>query len=687
MKATIRILFISLFLSVLAAMPPEGRCEDDACAVLSGSAASDEQLAECRERLAKVENTNLWDETGKIIEFEELGDILEKKLDGYSVEDSKRKKYLKQFLPEVGARVSNLESDKNKHWIDEYLVRMQDYIDARSRHQTIIDEKSQLNSILGTLLREKRRLHSLTKVYLQNMAGVPTTYLVVGRDIFDIDRNESGVELFNRIVRNAIPFVRDNTSTTLIFSRTELDAARIVKDVIRALEGVRVEPYGKDPKTFKADHLRYLLQKFRCFPSYTIEEDAQGDKAPSSPKGKTRAEPGQGPMYWIIQQPDIGDELSEEMFPSKLVLEEYRAKLKAEIAKRFNELHEEDVKSIRQVKGFIEKYEEARETIIRKQEELGREVWALEENLAKSILKKHHDFNVRENLLEPTRKILEIDVPDISDGDKIKDRVIGWLNKVTTRFKEDEESARVDVENWLKHRRIIISTTTSEIIGDREKPLEVAKGLFKEALETLEMRNRHLVKYEESIVKEGILSEYMHEEYYVFGHPVRYLLFPPIYSSSRGGDGSVESISLFLALEVEYSVREGPSPATLAASEGKAGKEVKKKKFIFEMEDGSAWFIEEEECYPIDEAKVILPEGFILPDLEQLASLKTFLGSSRAKSIENRFPHLSRNDVEFWTSERSSTTDDAYTYCLSTGAKNTHSDSFCGYLVGVKVTP
>ncbi len=693
MRLVNRIAVISFFLAVFGAGPAMGAGVVGPCASFAGASAPPEVLEECRERLKRAENIKLWDKMDRTLETESVGKILKKKFKELTLEDSDVKPYLGQFLIEVGKRVSTLEHKSNKRWIDEYLFRMQNYIDARSRHQTIVDEKSQLKTILGTLLKEKLRIHSLTQVYLQNMAGVPTTYLVVGRDKYKLERKESNMAMFRRIAQNAIPHVADYTSNTLIFSRTEIENARIVRDVITAKKGVRVEPYGKDPKIYSANKLRYLVQKFRCFPSYTEQPSESVNPERKRAENTTAS-------YWIIEHPTISDALMDEMFPQGDVLPEHRRKLKLEIEKRYSELTVDDAESLEQVWRFVEKYEKWIGKIIRKQEDLNRQIWPLVNRISKRIITKSPGINVRKNLLEPTDEVINIGASNISHGKKRIDDMWRWLNKMSERFKDDEEIAQATVENWLKHRRIIISTTKSEIVVASMAPHEVAKNLFDQALKTLKERNRYLKKFEESIVREGSLSQYRSDQYYVVGNPVRCLLFPPVYaltSNAIGPEGNTYGVSFFLALEVEYSVKEGAPPDSKIASDSRervgdppgATAERKKvdKKIFKDEERGFTWYIVGGECFSKKEGKEKLPEGFKLPDLEQIGYLKSLVFSPSGRRISGFYPFFTKSDSVLWTRSLSPATDKTITYVLATGDKEFHGDSFCAIVVGVKPAP
>ena len=158
-KLTLCIFCMSIFFSNAHAIPP--------CHLNTPGSTLE---SECIERMNKVQNLNLWDGDGNAISVNELKQRLNNFVNQMPIESDEKKPYIKQFIPEARRHITQIINDRNKDWTDEYLAKIQ-YNESRASFQNFSDELSQFSSSLENLLSQKKRQHSLTRIYISSKYG------------------------------------------------------------------------------------------------------------------------------------------------------------------------------------------------------------------------------------------------------------------------------------------------------------------------------------------------------------------------------------------------------------------------------------------------------------------------------------------------------------------------------------
>jgi len=620
---------------------------------------------ECIQRMKKVQSLELWDGGGKPVSVDSLKKSLTNLINKMSIESVENKPYIKQFIPAVRKKITNLVNDRNKDWTKEYLAKIQIYNETRSTSQNFFDEISQLASSLENLLSQKKRLHSLTRIYLQNMAGIPTTYLIIGKSVWDPNSGIAPQVIFEKITHSASHYIASELSETLIFSNTTISNSKISSDVIKATKKVRVEEFETDPIYYTHGSRCYVIHKYRSYPMYSIPKSKDSDNSLDLETYQ------QNTQYWNIDASNISNYKNRSIFPDSLI---------KEANKQINDVKNENVVSIKQVQGFAITYKTSWNQINQKTGIIQVKINKLKKSIKEKInnLVKENEFQV--NMTNPLKEFTNTD--DVEKGDDLKESIINWLLKINNIFQNQKKDAEENINNWLKSRNMIVFTSKSEIMGFGEVPTEVASRLLSSAFESLEKRKRQLISYKLSTVKNGRLVSCEGENYYTQGLPIRYLIFPPIltYLGNPSGGSQYYNISLFLAWEVQYTEQKNKVSIEETSTKGQISTNI-----YYDQKQNLSWFFGNEECFSFQEAKQKLPKKFRLPLRNEMASLGIFVNMDDMAILRNQFNYLFQSGAELWTGEQSSVTDKIYTYIITSNEIFSHNASSCCYIVGVKV--
>jgi len=636
-------------------------CNFDKSTIASQSVIEEE----CIQRMKKVKSVDLWDGEGKPFSISNLKILLTKLVNQMSIESIEKKPYIKNFIPTIRKKITNLVNERNKEWTDEYLAMIQRYNESRARSQNFLDEISQLSSSLENLLSQKKRVHSLTRIYLQNMAGIPTTYLIIGKSVWDPNSKIAPQTIFEQITHNASHYIASELGDTLIFSNTSIINSKISSDVIEATKKVRVEEFETDPIYYTHGSKCYVIHKYRSYPIYSIPIPNKSSKSidPDAYKKNDNIH------YWNIDNNNISKYKQNNTLPESLIME---------ANKQITDVENENSVSIKQIQGFAEKYKNSWDQINKKKGKIIYKINDLQKLINEKVIDLVTENEFQTNMTKPINEFTNTD--DVEKGEDIKEEIISWLRKISNNLINQKQQAEQDINNWLKSRNMIVFTSKSEIMGVGEVPTDVASRLLSSAIESLEKRKRQLISYTLSTVKNGRLVSYEGENYYTQGLPIRYLLFPPIltYLGNPGGGSQYYNISLFLAWEVKYTEQENKKSIKETLTENVLNK------IYYDKKQNLSWFFGNEECYSYKDAIKKLPKNFRLPTRKEMIALGMFVNNSDMAKLRNHHNYLFQPGAELWTGEQSSVTDKIYTYFITTNEIISHNPSSCCYIVGVK---
>jgi hypothetical protein len=611
----------------------------------------------------KVQNLNLWDGDGNAISVNELKQRLNNFVNQMPIESDEKKPYIKQFIPEARRHITQIINDRNKDWTDEYLAKIQLYNESRASSQNFSDELSQFSSSLENLLSQKKRQHSLTRIYLQNMAGIPTTYLIIGKSSWDINSKIPPLTIFEQITHHAAHFIVSELSASLIFSDTKIVNSKISSDVVKSTKKVRVEEFETDPIYFPHGSTCYVIHKYRSYPLYQIPKADQLDQTAQ----KSSLDITKDIQYWNIEPATISKFQKDNRFPKSLI---------KQASKQLADIKTENSASIAQIQGFAKKYKESWDMIGQKQTNIILKINGIKRLILEKIDKIVTAEEFQTQLTDPLIELQNTD--DIENAEDLKEKMISWLRKLGNQFQDQKETVENDINNWLKNRNMIVFTSKSEIMSVGETPNNVASRLLSSAITSLEKRKRQLISYKLSTVKNGRLVSHEAEDFYNDGLPIRYLISPPIltFLSNSSGESQFYNVSMFLAWEVQYTEQ------TTKASENKS-LAIKPPNIYFDQNQQVSWFFGKEECFSFSEAGQMLPKGFKLPKRSDMPALRNFINQPGMAHLRNQFNYLFQSGTELWTGEQSSVTDKVYTYNVTANEVFSHSASSCCYVVGV----
>jgi len=652
-KLTLCIFCMSIFLSNAHATAP--------CNLNTSPGSTLE--SECIERMNKVQNLNLWDGDGKAISVNELKQRLNKLVNQMPIESDEKKPYIKQFIPEARRHITQLINERNKDWTDEYLAKIQLYNESRASSQNFSDELSQFSSSLENLLSQKKRQHSLTRIYLQNMAGIPTTYLIIGKSSWDINSKIAPLTIFEQITHHAAHYIVNELSASLIFSNTKIINSKISSDVIKSTKKVRVEEFETDPIYFPDGSTCYVIHKYRSYPLYHIPESDQSNKT----SHKASLDSTKDIQYWNIDTATISKYQTDNTFPKSLIMQ---------ANKQLTDIETENSASIAQIQGFAQKYKESWDNISQKQKVIILKISEIKRLIQEKIGDMVSSEEFQTQLTDPLIELQHSD--DVDKAEDLKESMISWLRKLSNQFQNQKQTVESDINNWLKHRNMIVFTSKSEIMGVGEIPNNVASRLLSSAITSLEKRKRQLISYKLSTVKNGRLVSHEAEDFYNDGLPIRYLISPPIltFLNKASGESQFYNVSMFMAWEVQYTEQ------TTKASANKS-LPTKPSNIYVDQNQQVSWFFGNEECFSFQEAAQLLPKGFKLPKRSDMPTLRNFVNQPGMSQLRNQYNYLFQSGTELWTGEQSSVTDKVYTYNITANEVFSHSGSSCCYVVGV----
>jgi len=645
------IVFIFVMNTTIHAFNPQ-----DICTTLSGQ--NSEQLNECIKRYEKAMHIKLWDTIDTPMNLDALSDHLILSLKNMGLETELKKPYLTSFLTKVNDIVTDISSENEKIWGDTYISKIQKFSEIESLLQNFIDEERQLSTAIDTLIDQKKRLHSLTEVFLQQLSGIPTRYLILGK--IKWDTTKPGYKYDNYISKKASSYINKELAATLIFSNTIIENSTIVRSVIHNIKSIQVEEHGADPKTIQYENERYLMQIYRCYPRYDNnfieEEDHSGTEENTL----------------IIEFEPEYVHMDDAFFSSQSMIDHYtkaeglieEAKLLVKKVEKENELN------INKIEVFDKRYKKSMQIIEDKKNETLKKLWdvtnVLTERIYYDLHKNKEDINfidIRNKISKPVSQLENLNIEDINKASEIKTRIVKYLESKRALIIKLKKKQVENIVNLIKQKKMLVYTIKSKNIGTYDDPKIEAVKLLKGVLRTLNQRKKQFQAYELSVVDNGNLVTSKVSSYYNEGFPTRCLIFPavlqhPVKQALR--------LSLFLALEVEYTKKSD-----------------QEKLLVYQDSNNNlSWFLDINECFSFDESKKRLPAHFRFPTKDQMLQFRNFLANNQL--IMDKHLYLLKGGNEMWTREDDFMTGKIFTYDYAQEKFSRHSKSFCAFSIGVK---
>jgi len=625
---------------------------------------------ECIERYKKTLDINLWDKlNGDELDLKiDMVKKLEKKNDHIIVEEARNKKYLEGFLKDIDYIVDKMAYEKERKFSNNYIDKIQEFSESLTVYQNFIDERRQLQTALDNLQNQKQREHSLTEVFMQQISGIPTIHLIIGKSEWTTSMydNENKIitsaDVYNYISSKADLYIKNNLSSKLVYSEVKIENESIVKKIIYTLNNIKVDKHVADPYEHIDEQKRYILQKFKCYPNYNNQSEAINN---SNNKNVDK-------YSGAIKKPDY-EHVSYDFLQNLEKTKEFPKKLIDEAEKELIKVDEENRLSINKIKGFEQRYNGAMSKIKEKMNKNTKKMWEVTNTLFDRI---YYDsgvnFNpneISEKLNKSVKKLEEIDYDKIDEIKDLRHNLEAYLDKIQEKIENNKKGRDQDVKDMIEHKKIIVFTTQTKILGNNDDYEKEAIKILASAIDKLTERKKQLRSYELTVTEEGRLKSYKGKNYYNEGIPIKYLMFSPILKYTNKNENEQQmKLYFFLAWEVQYS--QNSTQQELA--------------IYNDTQNNIKWFIGKGECFPFEEAKKSLPKKFEFASRDYIKKFRNFL--KKNNNIKAKHTYLNNPDKEFWTCDED---DDffegkIFTYDLIKDTIRSRTKTYCGYLIGIQ---
>jgi len=605
--------------------------------------------------------------------------------------ENKDRIWLKHFLKKLNQKLTNYVNDSNQIWNKDYLELVQEFNNAQIRLQTYSEISNNLNFSLDSLRDIRIRIKSIKDVYKQNLKGIPTSFLIIGRREWD-PYGQTLQTSYNSIDRGAKHFVIEKLSNNnLIFSKTIVKNARIIQDVVTSYKGGVVEPYETDPIPFQLYNVSHLVQMYRCYPRFnSIQRDDQAEfqieKDDTQYEHVTSENIFQIVQTWNIKEKHVPKmkeflkEVEQKNQSSNVILSDFDKKYNVQM----NAINEPKLNAEKALKDNIKKIKEIDG------------IWRMQESVF--TLDKYIDL------------ILDLSDIDIEKGIRQRKKINNLLQHIKEHFINQTDIAKQRFTDKIKRRKMIVFTNCHEFFHKSQKSVELNKTLLKNAIEVLRVRKTKLVNFELAVVKDGMLQNEWAYKYYNHGIIKKYFMMPPILTYI---DSESARLSFFLAQEVEFvelqnsSIKsvtsldekiesmlknERPSVVTPAKTVYVSKPEVtvnKKLNFMLVTPDNMKWFIHAKnntiQNITYNSAKKKLPNGYRIPKLIQLKNLRKYLIARNVEGTHAKiFFQLLTTNKGVWTTDIDHIMDKCLTFNFKTNETKYRVFDYLGIIIGVK---
>ncbi|CAN2042786.1 conserved hypothetical protein [Candidatus Magnetomoraceae bacterium gMMP-15] len=602
-------------------------------------------------------------------------------------------RWKKYFIPVLYEKLSDKITKKNQQWSKDYLDLVKNFNLAQINLQSFQETADSLNNALDTYLTLHKRLLSVEEVYLQNLKGVDTTFLVLGISQWDTHTQKSN-ECFNTIVKGGKAFVRQEfENTALIFSHTSMEEFRIKKDIIRSYSGGQIEEYETDPLLFQDETTMIAVQQYRVFPEFP---KIGSSKMPDIEIPDDEKSVPSGNYYLPLKTDNTSNSFQADIFLKQLsnIIDDAKNFLgysKESIADNLfdkikhllNKVQKKNKISLDQIINFNTQYNSDIEPIEDEINQTGRKI----SNDLNKLIKKIVNIDPKAEISSLTRDITNfLKSSEPEESYNFKDSIKNRLNKIKkTLFFEHRDQAEHQLTEKIQKRKMLIFTIQSEFVPGGALAGSIPPKILTEALKRLKIRKERLVSYEFSIVEDRVLVNHQAAQYYDNGTVVRYFMPVPVLSFQKSieSGGTVAKMSILLALEIEYVKREENNLQSYRSE----------KDFInrtfHDKENNLIWLIgNEEDCLTYNEIEDILPNDFNIPTIKQLNLLNLFLNKDTSKALYQKYKYLFQSRTELWTAKFKKYTKKRATFQMSSEIIEYHNpDSYCGLAVAVKKVP
>ena len=604
----------------------------------------------------------------------------------------KPKPWLKDFLPRLYQSLSDDVNRKNEQWYQEYMELVQNYNQATMNVKQFESLRANLMISLKNLNELRLRIKSVRDVHLQQLQGVPTTFLVFGTRTWD-HLKESRGKSYNIIQEGVKSFAakRFIDQNSFVFSDLTVKDSRVVSETIQMYGAGEIEAYETDPHVFYKHTRTFVVHRYRCYPQFNSTESG-GPTVPSPPEAKNTE-------YSIVDHRNV-----DKIFVQWDIGEKDQEKINELLDRTENN----NLSAVGSIRKLDEEYIARMHTIETLLDKTGDDILSALDELCAGIGEIFGDFDDSE-----LKKQIEsyLRQQDAVSADGNHDRLDRILSRIRTKYDEEAIKAEEDFQNKLARRTKTIFTLRQGFMGDDQQFSELTQKLLEGSFDTIMLRKNNLMRYEITVVENKKLVNHKAEEYYKEGKIRRYYMFPPVLTF----EGSISKLSCFLALQVEFSRDETsssglPKPAFQTAQTGslppvqETGPSVTPPplppqveappdpRIMDDSDSGLQWlvYLENDElgCFSFEDAVGhIRSKGFSMPSMSQLKLIQNRLQSSHAKAnMPQAFRKFLAPDgpsLLVWSDSPPDIYGNRKLLNFKTGEETDKVYDYCGYVLGV----
>lgn len=623
---------------------------------------------------------------------------------------------------ELGAQASSLilrlrkfldceENLANEDWTKYYIEAVEKLNKRQITHRDYVDAQQSLRSSIASLIALTQRLRTINDVYKQNLEGIPTNILVLGKATSTDRDRVKRITVYRNISTSAKSFLSINKSIKLLFSNTKLSSRGLLQNITHHKSG-KVEDYGANPVLYTDFHTHYVLQKYRIFPvslknqidskNPTSQSDSLTASLNEAAKKKAEDSWHTIPEYFVISDINSGALPGDS---NNLVYRKNIVYRKA--GEMLEQIRSDNITSENRIRSSEQKFMSNRRDISSRKE---LELESLTEIVKKamSMIQRLDDTTDFSKLESNLNRIMRSSDDDIEAMENTWGKSINlFFDNNRDLFETQVQNAKEKFEEVIKQRVMTIFTREDDIVSDDDSRIDVAIKLAEKGVRSLCERQKSLVSYQISVFKNGKLESQKANTYYDNGTIVRSIMVVPVVQNIPYSEGTKERVSLLLAHEIQFKQankkihkKSGSYDCEVAGRKShlvttekpsnKARDDSNSTGRLFKMTDmekGLEWVLMPlNDCRMKTEYERDLPAGFALPTIEQLSSLRVFMEHTKKKEVKIRLKPLLESGRYLWSQKaRSVFKEEFLVYSLFTGKSVYDPVDACNFSVGVRI--
>jgi hypothetical protein len=643
---------------------------------LIGQSTSSSTVEPVRRAIARVLNRNAWKEFAMKWREKEMIKQLVDDVGKPAVLQQRKMKYgVEVLIPKMMKHFECVENQTNDEWTEKYIEFVDSLnrkqIESRDYHDLVLS----INSSIEKLISLTVRVRTIKDVFKQNLEGVPSGVLVLGKmEIDPDDLDQRPVDSFQSIERNAKVFLRNSSIKNFIMKDISIAGNRFTNAITR-YSSAKIEPSGSDPvyHTFQDEY--FVVQRYRIFPVFERLGSIGTTRNKTSP---VLNKVDDGISYWTVetnQHPELPESIN----------------IRARVAEMLNQIENEESTSSDRILGFEGKYASNLKEI--------RGKIAEESNRLRGDVSKAQAKILG---LDPTytNSSVATDLEALlSAGDNaIENMRAEWgpgltkeLENKEELFKNNKDQALEVFENHISARTMTIFTKEDELQSTSDTLRELRQKLIERAYRDLDGRKSSLVSYRVSVIRDGKLESEDADQYYDRGRVTRSILMAPVLRDiGDRSQGTKQKLEILLLQEIRFNRRSSGSITSGNTSEGPAEggnrPDPVDQEIVADVPRGLEWYLPlKNECWARLEGANKVPSNYEIPTENELETLSDFLKKKDNADLVSLFPYLRDQENYVWAKRaRSGLEDEFRTFNLLTRQKEFEPEDSCNYIVGVR---